>query len=318
MHTALFPKPLEPMAALGPRSFSTAPAPRPVHRIHQGVEFLSLLHTRSGPTRQTRPLEWFAGLGPPPFHCGLRIMPLPGRNPVPKGRGTQRGLPTAYNTHSYPSAWAGGALMKTRSVQYALRWRLVGNRWRLVCNRWRLVGNRWRLVGNRWRLVGSHQTSESGCHSKNRGGGGECPYGTPWAWDQNAVSVIFASSIHGREGHTQYTGSTQLVSSTFKAFRKHMAQWTRESSPQESMKDRHEQCFQEIRSFVEKHGESSFDFSEGYYRTAHRTTRSMPGVVFRFFQESSDWQEHGSLRGNHTTTEASTPPPHQCNGGCSR
>ena len=48
---------------------------------------------------------------------------------------------------------------KTRSVQYALRWRPV-------CNRWRLVGNRWRLVGNRWRLVGSHQTSESACHSK--------------------------------------------------------------------------------------------------------------------------------------------------------
>ena len=40
---------------------------------------------------------------------------------------------------------------KTGSVQYALRWRLVGNQWRLVCNRWRLVGNRWRLVGNRWR-----------------------------------------------------------------------------------------------------------------------------------------------------------------------
>ena len=73
---------------------------------------------------------------------------------------------------------------KTRSVQYALRWRpvgnrwrLVGNRWRLVCNRWRLVGNRWRLVGNRWRLVGnrwqlvgSHQTSESGCHSKKKRG----------------------------------------------------------------------------------------------------------------------------------------------------
>ena len=42
----------------------------------------------------------------------------------------------------------------TRSVQYALRWRLV-------CNRWR-------LVGNRWRLAGSDQTSESGCHSKNK------------------------------------------------------------------------------------------------------------------------------------------------------
>ena len=62
---------------------------------------------------------------------------------------------------------------KPRSVQYALRWRLVGNRWRLVCNRWR-------LVCNRWRLVGSHQTSESGCHSKTKGGGGgECPSGTP-------------------------------------------------------------------------------------------------------------------------------------------
>ena len=39
---------------------------------------------------------------------------------------------------------AGGAVMKkkkTRSVQYALRWRPVGNRWRLVGNRWRLVCN---------------------------------------------------------------------------------------------------------------------------------------------------------------------------------
>ena len=47
---------------------------------------------------------------------------------------------------------AGGAVIKkkkkTRSVQYALHWRLVGNRWQLVGNRWRLVGNRWRLVGN--------------------------------------------------------------------------------------------------------------------------------------------------------------------------
>ena len=73
---------------------------------------------------------------------------------------------------------------KTRSVQYARRWRPVGNRWRLVCNRWRLVCNRWRLVGNRWRLVcnrwrlvcnrwrlvGSHQTSESGCHSRKKKG----------------------------------------------------------------------------------------------------------------------------------------------------
>ena len=54
---------------------------------------------------------------------------------------------------------------------------------RPVGNRWRPVGNRWRLVCNRWRLVGSHQTSESGCHSKKvkkKGGGGvECPYGTP-------------------------------------------------------------------------------------------------------------------------------------------
>ena len=42
--------------------------------------------------------------------------------------------------------YAGGAVMKkkkTRSVQYALQWRLVGNRWRLVGNRWRLEGNRW-------------------------------------------------------------------------------------------------------------------------------------------------------------------------------
>ena len=38
----------------------------------------------------------------------------------------------------------GGAVIKikkTRSVQYALRWRPVGNRWRLVVNRWRLVCN---------------------------------------------------------------------------------------------------------------------------------------------------------------------------------
>ena len=59
---------------------------------------------------------------------------------------------------------------KKIGVQYTLRWRLV-------CNRWRLVGNPWWLVGNRWRLVGSHQTSESGCHSKKKKG--ERPYGTP-------------------------------------------------------------------------------------------------------------------------------------------
>ena len=49
---------------------------------------------------------------------------------------------------------------KLLSVEYARRWRPVGNRWqlvgnrrRLVCNQWRLVCNRWRLVGNRWWLV---------------------------------------------------------------------------------------------------------------------------------------------------------------------
>ena len=31
----------------------------------------------------------------------------------------------------------------TQSVQYALRWRLMGNRWRLVGNPWRLEGKRW-------------------------------------------------------------------------------------------------------------------------------------------------------------------------------
>ena len=40
-----------------------------------------------------------------------------------------------------------GAVMKkktkTRSVQYALRWLLVGNRWRLVGNQWQLEGNCW-------------------------------------------------------------------------------------------------------------------------------------------------------------------------------
>ena len=56
--------------------------------------------------------------------------------------------------HRY-GASGGAGMSEWRSVQYALRWRLVGNRWRLVCNRWQLVGNRWRLVGNRWRLVGS-------------------------------------------------------------------------------------------------------------------------------------------------------------------
>ena len=30
------------------------------------------------------------------------------------------------------------------------------------------------------------------------------------------------------------------------------------------------------------------------------------------------WQRRGSLRGYSTTTEASTLPPHQCNGGCRR
>ena len=61
---------------------------------------------------------------------------------------------------------------KTRSVQYALRWRPVGNRWRLVGNRWRLVCNRWRLVGNRWRLV----CNVCDAIVKKKG---ERPYGTP-------------------------------------------------------------------------------------------------------------------------------------------
>ena len=130
--------------------------------------------------------------------------------------------------------WAGGAIMekKTRSVQYALRWRPVGNRWRLVCNRWRLVGNRWRLVCNRWRLVcnrwrlvgnrwrlvgnrwrlvgnrwrlvcnrwrlvGSHQTSESGCHSKKKKGG-ERPYGTPWGGTPPLPLPVVLSLQRGR------------------------------------------------------------------------------------------------------------------------
>ena len=100
----------------------------------------------------------------------------------------------------------GGAVMKkkkTRSVQYALRWRpvgnrwrLVGNRWRLVGNRWRLVGNRWRLVGNRWRLVGSHQTSESGCHSKKKKG--ERPYGTPCPPTHRGWAPGFSGPGHRR------------------------------------------------------------------------------------------------------------------------
>ena len=97
---------------------------------------------------------------------------------------------------------------KLPSVQYVLQWRLVGNQWRLVGNRWRLVGNRWRLVGNRWRLVGnrwwlvgnrwrlvgnrrplvgSHQTSESGCHSRKKKG--ERPYGTPCHTGRRSVCV---------------------------------------------------------------------------------------------------------------------------------
>ena len=99
-----------------------------------------------------------------------------------------------------PPSAPGGAIMKktkTRSVQYALRWRPVGNRWRLVGNRWRLVGNRWRLVGNRWRLVGSHQTSESGCHSKKKKG--ERPYGTPCSTHEppppSSATKIFAERL---------------------------------------------------------------------------------------------------------------------------
>ena len=66
---------------------------------------------------------------------------------------------------------------KNWSVQYALRWRPVDNRWR--------------LVGNRWRLVGSHETSESGCHSKKkRGGGGERPYGTPCCVQANLLQPL--------------------------------------------------------------------------------------------------------------------------------
>ena len=108
--------------------------------------------------------------------------------------------PSRKGSTTRPGRGCRNGKKKTRSVQYTLRWRPVGNRWplvcnrwrlvcnrwRLVCNRWRLVGNRWRLVCNRWRLVcnrwrlvGSHQTSESGCHSKKKRGGGEHPYGTP-------------------------------------------------------------------------------------------------------------------------------------------
>ena len=142
------------------------------------------------------------GLGKLVLGCRL----APKKKPICQGsdRGPVGGAPPT----------TGGAVMekkKTRSVQYTLRWRpvgnrwrpvgnrwrlvgnrwrlvgnrwrLVGNRWRLVGNRWRLVGNRWRLVGNRWRLVGSHQTSESGCHSKKK-----------------KVSVLMAPPAHQRHG----------------------------------------------------------------------------------------------------------------------
>ena len=59
-------------------------------------------------------------------------------------RNTSKGLGMGLGHHSVNAATARGCRnekKKTQSVQYALRWRLVGNRWRLVGNRWRLVGN---------------------------------------------------------------------------------------------------------------------------------------------------------------------------------
>ena len=56
-------------------------------------------------------------------------------------------LHTAHTHKEILYCASGGAVMKrkkkTRSVQYTLRWRPVGNRWRLVGNRWRLV---WPMV----------------------------------------------------------------------------------------------------------------------------------------------------------------------------
>ena len=97
-----------------------------------------------------------------PMTVGSGGCPTNGVGGAAQGPGSPFGI-SHIKAQACPS---GGAIMKkkkTRSVQYALRWRLVGNRWRLV-------GNRWRLVGNRWRLVGTHQTSESGCHSKKKKG----------------------------------------------------------------------------------------------------------------------------------------------------
>ena len=54
--------------------------------------------------------------------------------------------------------------------------------------------------------------------------------------------------------------------------------------------------------------------------TAHGTARA-PHTVFRIqlcgFRDLSIWQGRSGLRGKHTTTKASTLPPHQSHGGCS-
>ena len=53
------------------------------------------------------------------------------------------------------------------------------------------------------------------------------------------------------------------------------------------------------------------------HRTAH-TTSALCMLLFHIFPGISGWQGRGGLRGKHTTAEAPTLPPHQCNGGCSR
>ena len=109
------------------------------------------------------------------------------------------------------------------------RWRLVCNRWRLVCNRWRLVGNRWRLVCNRWRLVcnrwrlvGSHQTSESGCHSKKKKKGAR-PYGTPWVGGWAGVGRVLRG-MSARSDKCYRAGRSRGISC--RPNTQHMAQHT--------------------------------------------------------------------------------------------
>ena len=53
---------------------------------------------------------------------------------------------------------------KTRSVQYALRWRLVGNRWQLV-------GNGWQLEGNRLGVTCGHKKDQKKKEAKHSLGG---------------------------------------------------------------------------------------------------------------------------------------------------